>query len=85
MKREYVQVLRLLEAFDLDELHGAVRDALRMGAEARHFGVYAGLIDEHDIADLARVRQQPSLAFAPNRPRRLDIAAFLLTGVCGFF
>ena len=31
-KREYVQVLRLLETFDLDELHGAVRDALRMGA-----------------------------------------------------
>ncbi len=31
-KREYVQVLRLLETFDLDEVHGAVRDALRLGA-----------------------------------------------------
>jgi len=31
-KREYVQVLRLLETFDLAELHGAVRDALRLGA-----------------------------------------------------
>ena len=31
-KREYVQVLRLLETFDLGELHGAVRDALRLGA-----------------------------------------------------
>ena len=31
-KREYVQVLRLLESFDLRELHGAVRDALRLGA-----------------------------------------------------
>ena len=31
-KREYVQVLRLLEVFDLGELHGAVRDALRLGA-----------------------------------------------------
>ena len=31
-KREYVQVLRLLETFDLRELHGAVRDALRLGA-----------------------------------------------------
>ncbi len=30
-KREYVQVLRLLETFDLRELHGAVRDALRLG------------------------------------------------------
>ncbi len=31
-KREYVQVLRLLESFDLRALHGAVRDALRLGA-----------------------------------------------------
>jgi len=31
-KREYVQVLRLLERFDMDELHGAIKDALRMGA-----------------------------------------------------
>ena len=31
-KREYVQVLRLLESFDLDDIHGAVRDALRLGA-----------------------------------------------------
>ena len=31
-KREYVQVLRLLETFDLEVLHGAVNDALRLGA-----------------------------------------------------
>ncbi len=31
-KREYVQVLRLLETFELDVLHGAVKDALRLGA-----------------------------------------------------
>ena len=31
-KREYVQVLRLLETFDLEALHGAVKDALRLGA-----------------------------------------------------
>jgi hypothetical protein len=31
-KREYVQVLRLLERFELEALHLAVRDALRMGA-----------------------------------------------------
>ncbi len=31
-KREYVQVLRLLESFELRELHGAVKDALRLGA-----------------------------------------------------
>jgi hypothetical protein len=31
-KREYVQVLRLLETFVLKELHGAIRDALRLGA-----------------------------------------------------
>ena len=31
-KREYVQVLRLVESFDLEVLHGAVKDALRLGA-----------------------------------------------------
>ncbi len=31
-KREYVQVPRLLETFALAEVHGAVRDALRLGA-----------------------------------------------------
>jgi hypothetical protein len=31
-RREYVQVLRLLESFDLGDLHAAVKTALRMGA-----------------------------------------------------
>jgi len=31
-RREYVQVLRLLESFDLEDLHIAVKTALRMGA-----------------------------------------------------
>ena len=31
-KREYVQVLRLMERFELEDVHGAVRDALRLGA-----------------------------------------------------
>jgi len=31
-RREYVQVLRLLENFDLDDLHVAIKNALRMGA-----------------------------------------------------
>ncbi len=31
-KREYVQVLRLLETFSMGEVHSAVRDALRLGA-----------------------------------------------------
>jgi len=31
-KREYVQVLRLMEAFPMAVVHGAVRDALRLGA-----------------------------------------------------
>ena len=30
-KREYVQVLRLMETFELKDVHGAVRDALRLG------------------------------------------------------
>lgn len=31
-KREYVQVLRLLETFEMDHVHGAIRQALDMGA-----------------------------------------------------
>lgn len=31
-KREYIQVLRLLESFELGVVHGAIRDALRLGA-----------------------------------------------------
>ena len=31
-KREYVQVLRLLETFSQQEVHAAVRDAIRLGA-----------------------------------------------------
>ena len=31
-RREYVQVLRLLESFDLDDFHVAVTTALRMGS-----------------------------------------------------
>ena len=33
-RREYVQVLRLLETFELADLHAAVKTALRMGAKA---------------------------------------------------
>ena len=31
-KREYVQVLRLLETFEMEHVHGAVRQALDLGA-----------------------------------------------------
>ena len=31
-KREFVQVLRLLESFRLEEVHAAVQDSLRLGA-----------------------------------------------------
>ncbi len=31
-RREYVQVLRLLETFEMDDLHAAVKSALRLGA-----------------------------------------------------
>ena len=33
-KREYVQVLRLLETFSMGEVHSAVKDALRLGPSA---------------------------------------------------
>ena len=31
-KREYVQVLRLMETFEVEEVHGAVKHALALGA-----------------------------------------------------
>ena len=31
-RREYVQVLRLLETFEMDDLHAAVKKALKLGA-----------------------------------------------------
>ena len=31
-KREFVQALRFLETFSMDEVHSAVKDALRLGA-----------------------------------------------------
>jgi hypothetical protein len=31
-KREYVQILRLIETFEMDDVHGAVRQALDLGA-----------------------------------------------------
>ncbi|MCP5085306.1 MAG: IS21 family transposase, partial [Rhodobacteraceae bacterium] len=31
-KREYVQVLRLLERFEMETLHVAIKDALKLGA-----------------------------------------------------
>ena len=31
-RREYVQVLRLLETFEMADLHVAIKNALRMGA-----------------------------------------------------
>lgn len=31
-RREYVQVLRLLESFEMEEVHAAVKTALQMGA-----------------------------------------------------
>lgn len=31
-RREYVQVLRLLETFGIDDLHAAVKTALKLGA-----------------------------------------------------
>lgn len=53
--------------------------------QARHLGVETGLIYEDEVADLLGVLAKPVLAFAPNRPSRLDIRAFLFAGVGGFF
>jgi hypothetical protein len=53
--------------------------------QARHLGIDTGLVNEDDLANLSRMGQQPGLTFAPNSAGGLDIRAFLLTGVRGFF
>ena len=62
-KREFVQVLRLLETFRLEDVHAAVRDALRLGAigydAVRHLA-------------LCRIERRPpklDLAIYPYLPR----------------
>ena len=62
-KRAYVQVLRLLETFDLEVLHGAVQDALRLGAIG-----YDAV--KHRV--LCRIERRPpklDLAIYPDLPR----------------
>ena len=59
-KREYVQVLRLVETFDLEVLHGAVKDALRLGAISERSGERA--LSETRIAqDHDRLREGSNL------------------------
>ena len=62
-KREFVQVLRLLETFRLDDVHAAVREALRLGALG--FDAVKHLV-------LCRVERRPpklDLAVYPYLPR----------------
>ena len=62
-RREYVQVLRLLESFELAELHGAVKQAVDMGAIG--FDAVKHLL-------LCRVERRPprlDLAIYPYLPR----------------
>jgi hypothetical protein len=64
-RREYVQVLRLLESFDVADLHAAVKHAIRLGAIG--FDAFKHLI-------LCRVeRRQPrlDLAIYPYLPRAM--------------
>ena len=57
-----MQVLRLLETFELDVLHGAVKDALRLGAIG--YDAVKHLV-------LCRIEQRPSRA----RPGYLSLSA----------
>ena len=62
-RREYVQVLRLLETFRIEEVHAGVRDALRLGAIG--FDAVKHLV-------LCRIEKRPArlnLASYPYLPR----------------
>jgi hypothetical protein len=53
--------------------------------QARHLCIETGFINEDNVADTLWVSQKPGLALAPHGPSLLHIAAFLFTGVFGFF
>jgi len=81
-RREYVQVLRLLETFTLGEVHRGVRDALRLGAIS--FDAVKHLL-------LCAIEQRPPKLDLENYPhlpvaevaltRAADYQALVLAGV----
>jgi transposase-like protein len=66
-KREYVQVLRLLETFELEQVHGAVRDGLRLGAIG---GACPRARQRRDPGDAVK---HLVLCHIERRPARLDL------------
>ena len=69
-KREYVQVLRLLETFRLEEVEGAVGDALRLGAIGFDAGEAPGTVPHRAAAAQAQPRR---LSVSAARPGRDDV------------
>jgi|GEM_PF-6830014 len=60
-KRKYVQVLRLLETFNVEVLHNPIKDALRMGANGydgvKHLVLCRiELCPSRTISDQSRIR-----------------------------
>ena len=71
-KREYVQVLRLLEAFSQEEVHSAVKDALRLGAlsfDAVKHLVLCQMEGRPPRLDLELIPTCPGSGSAPPPPR----------------
>ena len=58
-RREYVQVLRLLESFGLEDLDGAVKDALRLGRHRLRRGQASGAVPPREAPAEARPRRLP--------------------------
>jgi hypothetical protein len=65
-RREYVQVLRLLETFDLDDLHAAVKSALRIPPAAQIRRRHRKL-PRHDLERLAPQHPQHRVPLATRR------------------
>ena len=71
-KREYVQVLRLLDTFSQQEVHAAVRDAIRLGAisfDAVKHLVLCRLEGPPSRLDLELYPTCPGSELAPRPPR----------------
>ena len=67
-RREYVQVLRLLETFELDDLHAAVKPALRTGRRRLRRRQAPGAVPGREAPAEARPRRLPLSAAGHRRP-----------------
>ena len=66
-KREYVQVLRLLETFGMGHVHGAIKQSLELGRDRLRCGQASGALPDREAPATARSRYLPLPAQSTGR------------------